>query len=95
MPKELKAPAGATMTAGPDGSILTTGANKNGVYEIVAETDLTDITGLRLDVLADDTLPAKGPGRAPDGNFVLTQFELSAAPKANAKDAKPVKAMAQ
>ena len=88
---ELKAPAGATLTASPDGSILATGANKNGVYEIVAETDLADITGFRLEVLVDDKLPGKGPGRASDGNFVLTEFEIVAAPKADPKQAKPVK----
>ncbi|MFN7806793.1 MAG: DUF1549 domain-containing protein, partial [Planctomycetaceae bacterium] len=30
-------------------------------------------TALRLDVLPDDSLPAKGPGRADNGNFVLTE----------------------
>jgi WD40 repeat protein len=91
VPKEFKAPAGATLTAGPDGSIVAGGANKNGVYEVVAETDLADITGIRLEVLPDDKLPAKGPGRAPDGNFVLTELEVAAAPKADPKAAKPVK----
>ncbi len=90
-PKELKAPVGTTLTAAPDGSILATGATKNGVYEIQAETDLTGITGFRLEVLADDKLPAKGPGRAPDGNFVLSELEVAAAPKADPKQAKPVK----
>jgi WD40 repeat protein/mono/diheme cytochrome c family protein len=88
---ELKAPVGVVLTAGPDGSILATGANKNGVYEITAETDLTDITGIRLEVLTDDKLPNKGPGRATDGNFVLTELEVAAAPKADPKQAKPVK----
>ncbi|HWE38821.1 MAG TPA: DUF1553 domain-containing protein, partial [Isosphaeraceae bacterium] len=90
-PGDLKATGGAKLTAGPDGSIVATGPNKNGTYTLVAETDLADITGIRLEVLSDETLPNKGPGRASDGNFVLTEFELSAAPKANPKDAKPVK----
>jgi WD40 repeat protein/mono/diheme cytochrome c family protein len=84
-PKELKAPAGTSLTASPDGSILATGAVKNGVYEIVAETDLTDITGIRLEVLTDGSLPSKGPGRAPDGNFVLTELEVIASPRADLK----------
>jgi hypothetical protein len=58
---------------------------------IVAETDLTDITGVRLEVLTDSRLPSKGPGRAPDGNFVLTELELTAAPKADPKKTVPVK----
>src|SRR5439155_7204314 len=46
-------------------------------------TDLKGITGSRLEVLADKRLPMNGPGRAADGNFVLTEFELQAAPKAH------------
>jgi WD40 repeat protein/mono/diheme cytochrome c family protein len=90
-PKELKAPAGTTLTASADGSILATGAIKNGVYEIIAETDLTDITGIRLEVLTDATLPNKGPGRAADGNFVLSELEVVASPKADPKHMAPVK----
>src|SRR3712207_7146020 len=45
-----------------------------------SETDLKEITGIRLEVLADPRLPQNGPGRAKDGNFVLTEFELKAAP---------------
>jgi len=33
-------------------------------------------TALRLEVLPDDSLPAKGPGRADNGNFVLTELVL-------------------
>ncbi len=90
-PKEMKSTGGATLTAGPDGSIVVTGPNKNGEFILTAETELTGITGIRLEALVDDKLPAKGPGRAPDGNFVLTEFEVSAAPKADPKATKPVK----
>ena len=48
------------------------------VFFKAAETDLTDITGIRLEVLTDDKLPNKGPGRASDGNFVLTELEVVA-----------------
>ncbi len=64
---------------------------QNGVVTISAETDLTGITGLRLEVLTDSRLPNNGPGRATDGNFVLNELELTAAPKADPKQAKPVK----
>ncbi|WP_435011625.1 DUF1549 domain-containing protein [Tundrisphaera lichenicola] len=90
-PKDLKASGGATLTAAPDGSILVTGPNKNGTYEFAAETDLTGITGIRLEALVDETLPNKGPGRATDGNFVLTELEIAASPKADPKQVKPVK----
>lgn len=41
-------------------------------------------TGLRLEALASDTLPGKGPGRSGAGNFVLTEFSVEA-------ESKPVK----
>ena len=52
---------------------------------------MTGITGLRLEVLPDARLPNQGPGRATDGNFVLNEIEVTAAPKADPKQAKPVK----
>ena len=58
---------------------------------ITAETELTGIIGLRLEVLTDNRLPQKGPGRAADGNFVLNEIELASAPKADPKQVKPVK----
>src|SRR5262249_1266091 len=70
-PTSLQTASGATLTKEADGSIVATGTNRNGTFVIVAETDLTDITGVRLEVLPDDRQPSKGPGRAPDGNFVL------------------------
>ena len=82
---------GSTLTKQPDGSIVVSGANRNGIITITAETELAGITGLRLEVLTDDSLPQKGPGRANDGNFVLNEIEVIAAPKADPKQAKPVK----
>jgi mono/diheme cytochrome c family protein len=49
-------------------------------YYITAKTDLTNITGFRLEALTDPNLPASGPGRAANGNFVLTEFTVEAAP---------------
>ena len=39
-----------------------------------------EITAIRLDVLPDDSLPAKGPGRAGNGNFVLSEFVVQSKP---------------
>ena len=90
-PKTMTATNRSTFAKEPDGSIVVSGPNKNGVVTISAETELTGITGLRLEVLTDSRLPNKGPGRATDGNFVLNELELTAAPKADPKQAKPVK----
>jgi hypothetical protein len=93
-PTELSATSGAKLEKLPDGSIFASGENKNGVLTVVAETDLTDITGIRLEALTDERLPQKGPGRATDGNFVLNEFELRASPKGDPAAAKPVKLVA-
>jgi hypothetical protein len=91
-PSSLQATAGVTLTQQPDGSILAGGKNPHqSVYTIVAETDLTDISGFRIEALPQDGLPSRGPGRAPDGNFVLTELQVFAAPKANPKQTQPVK----
>ena len=59
----------------------------NDTLTITFDTKITDITGLRLEVLPDKTLPAQGPGRAPNGNFVLQEFRVELA--AGQGDAEP------
>jgi hypothetical protein len=58
---------------------------------ITIDTDLAGITGIRLEVLSDPSLPAKGPGRADNGNFVLNEFQLTAAAKSQPDKPQPVK----
>ena len=90
-PSDLKTNSGAVLTKQPDGSILVSGPNTTPVnYTIKVNTTLTGITGLRLEVLNDPSLPAKGPGRAANGNFVLNEFSVSFA-KDDKDKAKPVK----
>src|SRR5207237_406318 len=47
-------------------------------YEIIARTKKTGLTAIRLEALTDESLPHRGPGRASNGNFILTEFELLA-----------------
>ena len=63
-----------------DLSVVATGANGKTTYQFAARTDQANITGVRLEVLAQDSLPGKGPGRAANGNFVLTEFRAEWAP---------------
>ena len=79
-PGELSSTSATTLTRQEDLSVVATSSNGLGTYKVVTNTDLKGITAVRFEVLADDRQPKKGPGRAPDGNFVLTEFELSAAP---------------
>lgn len=67
-----------------DGSILATpyadGRLVPGNYVINVKTKLTGITAFKIEALPDDRLPNNGPGLAPDGNFVITQFAVAANP---------------
>ena len=66
---------GATLVAQEDASILASGKNPNtDTYEITF-SDVPEFTAIRIEVLPHDSLPKKGPGRAGNGNFVLSEFE--------------------
>jgi hypothetical protein len=95
--KDAKATGGLTLKIQKDGSVLASGPDANNInYTVAAETDLENITGVMLEVLPDESLPKYGPGRAKDGNFVLTEFELSAgggAPRRRAAAAPPAGAV--
>jgi hypothetical protein len=89
-PASFKSAGGAMLTKQADKSILAAGKNPSPeTYTITANATLAGITAIRLEVLPDASLPAKGPGRAPNGNFVLNEFSVTAAPQAEpAKAAK-------
>jgi mono/diheme cytochrome c family protein len=80
-PTHYVSQGGATLKLLPDGSLLAGGKNPAAdSYEVTTSTDLTGITGVRLEVMSDPSLPAGGPGRDHDGNFFLSDFEMQAAP---------------
>lgn len=81
-PRDLKASTRAKLEKQDDLSIFASGPNnRKGNYTVTAESDVTGITGVKLELFADPRLPSNGPGRAPNGNFVLSEFTLSAWPK--------------
>ncbi|MDB6057626.1 MAG: hypothetical protein JWO95_1470 [Verrucomicrobiales bacterium] len=68
-----------------DKSLLAAASNPPiSEYTITARTHLTNITGFRLEALRDPNLPGYGPGRAPNGNFVLSEFRVDASPVSDA-----------
>ncbi|MFN0199736.1 MAG: DUF1549 and DUF1553 domain-containing protein, partial [Planctomycetaceae bacterium] len=70
-----------------DGSLLVAGNNPDkATYEVVFKSNLALANGIKLDALADDSLGAKGPGRTPHGNFVLSELTLFSAPGDEFKD---------
>ncbi len=77
-PKTASATDGVTLTVQSDGSILASGTNPaKTVYTITAEVAALGITGFRIESMEDSSLPDSGPGRSPNGNFVLTEFTVS------------------
>ncbi len=74
---------GVTLTINAiDSTVLSSGAGPScDIYTVKAVTDIPNITGIRLEVLRDASLPQGGPGRNSwNGNFVLTEFTVDAEP---------------
>lgn len=62
-----------------DGSFRGKGAHPDkATYFVKGGSSLKNVTAVKLEVIPDKTLPKSGPGRADNGNFVLTHFELLA-----------------
>jgi len=79
--KEAKSEGGATFIPQQDGSLLATGKSPtNDRYTFVVETTEPKITAVRLEALADASLKRKGPGRASNGNFALSNLRVTATP---------------
>jgi hypothetical protein len=80
-PERMQAADGVVLTRQPDGAILVSGENpRNQWCAIEAKTAVTGMTGIRIEALPDPSLPRGGPGRDAYGNFLLTAFEVEAAP---------------
>ncbi len=81
----------AALAKQDDGSLLASGpAPEADSYTLVFETGLQEITSIRLDALTDPSLPHGGPGRAPNGNFVLRELRVQASPRSDPSKAIPV-----
>ena len=75
------ATGGAVWEKQPDGSVLVrSGMAAKSDYVVKCVTPLRGITALRLEALPDDSLPARGPGNAPNGNAVVTELWVTATP---------------
>ncbi|NQV25039.1 MAG: DUF1553 domain-containing protein [Rhodopirellula sp.] len=81
-----KASSGATFVRQDDGSYLVEGPDAGkpvpdkDEYTIQVKAPAGEITGLKIETIPDQRLPATGAGRAQNGNFVLSDVRfLSAA----------------
>ncbi len=75
----------ATLTKQSDLSLFASGKLPDkDIYTITANTDLRGISAVQVEVMADERLPHKGPGRQPEnGNITLSEFVLKSGPKTN------------
>ncbi len=80
-PVEARSEKGAVLEILSDNSVLAGGKNPPlDVYHAVFESELPEVTALRLDAVTHESLPGGGPGRRPGahlpGVFHLTQLDV-------------------
>ena len=79
--KQIRTSAGSRYEILDDKSVLFVGKvpDKEN-YDVIVETEIEDVTGLRIEFLAHDSLPSKGPARGNGNkpNVVVTDFKLTA-----------------
>lgn len=68
---------GTTLKRQTDNSLLASGTRpERDTYTITATVGLPRFSAIRLEVIADDSLPKRGPGRQPDnGNLHLSEIQ--------------------
>jgi hypothetical protein len=72
IPYRARSSRGATLKVQKEGSILAEGKKPDrDTYTLTFTNAPGRVAGLRLETLPHDSLPAKGPGRAANGNFVI------------------------
>ena len=78
-PERFVSEQGQTMTVQADGSMLLTGKNpKNDNYEIEFVSGSSGITGIRIEAVPHADFTKGGFARSDSGNFVLTDFSVTA-----------------
>jgi hypothetical protein len=78
-PVKAESAGGATLSIQGDDSVLASGKeSESDAYTLTLKLDRKPRTALRLEVLPDGKLPKLGPGRAENGNFVLSELEATA-----------------
>ncbi len=82
---------GASLTRQADGSWFASGTRPDrDTYIVTARRRAGKLSAVRLEVLPDDRLPQRGPGRWDNGNFHLTELRAFAAPTGASEGAKPL-----
>jgi len=92
IPIEMKTETGTRLELQKDGSVFAHRHHslQDDTYSLVSRSELKGITALRLEVLADSRLPHGGPGWGENGNFLLNELTLAAAPGEGPGEAKAI-----
>jgi len=81
-PGEMFSDGGATLTKTDENAVLVSGVSPaKDSFVVTINTNLQGITAFKLEALPDPSFINKGPGRADNGNFVLTEFKLQGSGK--------------
>ncbi len=91
LPSAVSASNQAELVVQPDRSVVASGKGDKGTYTITCPTPLRGVRGFRLEALSHATIPGAGPGLFSNGNFVVTEIELNAAPISQPDALAPVK----
>ena len=90
-PVVVQSKMSATLTLQEDNSVLVSGRNENSdVYTVELLPGQRKINAIRLEVLPHESLPQQGPGRAQNGNFVLTTLNAKVVSLADNSTARPI-----
>jgi WD40 repeat protein len=80
VPKTVSSTAGGVkLQVEKDGTVVATGNQNKTDYDVILPSPLAKVTGILIEALPDPKSPKYGPGRGPDGNFVLNEISLKAA----------------
>lgn len=87
-PVAMKPQSAAKLSLLDDQSVLveTAGANTD-IYTLKVAADGGRLTALRLETLPHETLPDRGPGHAPGGNFMVSRVVASVTPPGDGRSA--------
>ena len=87
-PESARSEKGATLTIESDHSIAASGACPSpDRYVVNIDTKIAGITAFRLEAMEDPRLPARGPGRAFNGNFALRELSVALATRLGSESA--------
>lgn len=74
---EAKASSEAMLTASESATVSVAGpVAATDKYTLVLKAPSEPLSGIQIDLLADESLPSNGPGRMANGNFVLSHVRL-------------------